>query len=1271
VTLDEHIKDPMVFLPELAKTSLPKDWLDLENVDSAVKERVAKEEEEQSGSGIRYLFHCHLSYLQIKRSCTEGPGGHLKQKYLSSILKVIGRNTSKVLMTVNSLTLRERHAIKRICRTNDDIWEILLGDNMLEAVDFLENAMPSNPKGKEYCCYLYKGLLQDILSKIEHAIRRITLDNIMLQEGHVLELVSLMAKKSKLGMTIIGLSNQMSSGRSWESGILGSIFSISMVLTPGRSKALFFTENPSSILISDFQTQELNASSSNKLLFNHLREIWMGLLKAGPASKHLALRWIGDCLKDNSLRSSELASMPGWEGQSNLASSGFLINLGAMLLDLCQPFCRDPHIKKLVQVNADYCQAKDGDVLEDPMACCSNGAGGKGLHMTGLETETGLVPQEGMEDEKDILLKEYGFISDIFFMTHKCLYIGLNQAHKELDRMNKELDTYRDMEKVVKEGGEVVLETTTVGQMGPVRAHVRISSVQQLNQLKDRVLTPYYCLRAAITDPKILDNLSTFSKATSMWLLHQCIGRICLNQNGNSLDLPDSPPPKLAFVPELIMHNINNYIRLARLPNPATPRDIPVLPVEFSEQVLSLLVVLMSSSWLKNPHLKAKLAKTLSLLLPHDKREDIYRSAALLQPDVDSPLLQPATAAPNTIFVNLPQKKELITAVLNVFVGIDVAEESMVFEQKFMYRYPINSILFHLFKLEEYREVVIEIADRTHKNMADQKPHLFLKFVNALVNDGTWLLDEALAAMEKIKQAVEEMNSEPWQNLPDQDKIQKRKDLEGAKKHATSLNVMSNDNLHMLKSLTKLTNQVFGHPDMVERMAVMLNYFLRSITDRKTRQQYVVKDAEQFFFHPKALIKYLCNIYYQLSTKEIFIKAIAADGRSYSPDLFKQTEVILKKVGTFDEVEKLKEMAAKVEKQFVNATITPPINDIPPEFLDPLMATLMREPVFLPSGNTVDRSTVARLMLETSQDPFNRQPFTLDMIKPNPKLQDKITKWLEEYENSGGSGMSTPSTADTDDDLVEAEVSEEVVNDVKFIQNPPVTASMSGQLLPRIRRDLLEICREAPDGIFVLPDEEDMTKIHVVITGPPDTPYEGGFFYFILHCPSNYPAGPPKATLLTTGSGRVRFNPNLYRNGKVCLSILGTWSGPGWSPALSLLSVLLSIQSLMNEKPYHNEPGLEKERNVGDSDRYNEIIRHETVRVAVIEALESPDKGMPEDLVDQIRGAAAATLKKHIETCEERSHLSGVKMQDPVMENKGIFQWQKLKQKLLDLRTQL
>lgn len=67
---------------------------------------------------------------------------------------------------------------------------------------------------------------------------------------------------------------------------------------------------------------------------------------------------------------------------------------------------------------------------------------------------------------------------------------------------------------------------------------------------------------------------------------------------------------------------------------------------------------------------------------------------------------------------------------------------------------------------------------------------------------------------------------------------------------------------------------------------------------------------------------------------------------------------------------------------------------------------------------------------------------------------------------------------------------------------------------------------------------------------------QGGCFEFDILLPADYPNRPPQVQFLTTGSGRIRFNPNLYNTGKVCLSLLGTWSGPGWdSKASTLLQV--------------------------------------------------------------------------------------------------------------------
>ncbi|XP_077391831.1 ubiquitin-conjugating enzyme E2 Z [Festucalex cinctus] len=215
----------------------------------------------------------------------------------------------------------------------------------------------------------------------------------------------------------------------------------------------------------------------------------------------------------------------------------------------------------------------------------------------------------------------------------------------------------------------------------------------------------------------------------------------------------------------------------------------------------------------------------------------------------------------------------------------------------------------------------------------------------------------------------------------------------------------------------------------------------------------------------------------------------------------------------------------------------------------------------------------------------------------------------------------------------------------------------------RIKRDIMSIYKEPPPGMFVVPDPQDMTKIHALITGPFDTPYEGGFFLFLFRCPPDYPIHPPRVKLITTGQNTVRFNPNFYRNGKVCLSILGTWTGPAWSPAQSISSVLISIQSLMTEKPYHNEPGFEQERHPGDSKNYNECIRHETMRVAVCDMLEGKVP-CPEALWSVMEKSFLEYYDFYEGVCKERLHLQGQNMKDPFGEKRGRFDYQRLQARL-------
>lgn len=164
----------------------------------------------------------------------------------------------------------------------------------------------------------------------------------------------------------------------------------------------------------------------------------------------------------------------------------------------------------------------------------------------------------------------------------------------------------------------------------------------------------------------------------------------------------------------------------------------------------------------------------------------------------------------------------------------------------------------------------------------------------------------------------------------------------------------------------------------------------------------------------------------------------------------------------------------------------------------------------------------------------------------------------------------------------------------------------------RLRREM-PLLNELPinynSSIFVRIDEDNVTKMKVLVTGPDDTPYDSGCFIFDVHTPSNYPSGHPK--MLFVNHGTKRFNPNLYACGKVCLSLLGTW-GDQWNSKTSTLSQLfISVQAqILVENPYFNEPGYEKYTGNQDkkkSEAYNDNIRVYTAQHAIYELLDYPD----------------------------------------------------------------
>jgi len=158
-----------------------------------------------------------------------------------------------------------------------------------------------------------------------------------------------------------------------------------------------------------------------------------------------------------------------------------------------------------------------------------------------------------------------------------------------------------------------------------------------------------------------------------------------------------------------------------------------------------------------------------------------------------------------------------------------------------------------------------------------------------------------------------------------------------------------------------------------------------------------------------------------------------------------------------------------------------------------------------------------------------------------------------------------------------------------------------------LKKDIPLLRSSLPAGIYVKAFEERLDMYSVMMRGPEKTPYQDFVFFFDVYLPPTYPSTAPKVHFhpprlvgktQASGSFGQRINPNLYDDGKVCLSLLGTWSGPGWQAGRSnMLQVVVSIQGLvMVEEPFYNEPGYAAGQKTGQY--YNES-RYYTENVVI------------------------------------------------------------------------
>mmetsp|Transcript_40144 Transcript_40144/g.29616 ORF Transcript_40144/g.29616 Transcript_40144/m.29616 type:complete len:168 (+) Transcript_40144:93-596(+) len=122
-----------------------------------------------------------------------------------------------------------------------------------------------------------------------------------------------------------------------------------------------------------------------------------------------------------------------------------------------------------------------------------------------------------------------------------------------------------------------------------------------------------------------------------------------------------------------------------------------------------------------------------------------------------------------------------------------------------------------------------------------------------------------------------------------------------------------------------------------------------------------------------------------------------------------------------------------------------------------------------------------------------------------------------------------------------------------------------------LRRQYMDLARNPPDGVSVgLGEDENIFTWELMIVGPADTLYEGGFFNAKLEFPSDFPNSPPVMTFTTP-----IWHPNVYDDGRVCISILHPpgedrfnqqeTSAERWRPILGVESIIISVISMLSD----------------------------------------------------------------------------------------------------------
>ncbi|XP_037003126.2 ubiquitin conjugation factor E4 A isoform X4 [Artibeus jamaicensis] len=932
-----------------------QDWLDMNNVEQAVFARLLLQDpgshlinmtssttvnlSADRDAGERHIFYYLYSCFQrAKEEITKVPENLLPFAVQCRNLTV--SDTRTVLLTPEMYVDQNIHE-----QLVDLMLEAIQGAYFEDVTEFLEEVIETLILDEEV--RTFPEVMIPVFDILLGRIKDLELCQIMLYA--YLDILLYFTRQKDMAKVFVEYiqPKDLSSGQMYQKTLLGVVLNISCLLkTPGVVENHGYFLNPSRSSPQEIKVQEANIHQFMAQFHEKIYQMLKNLLQLSPETKHCILSWLGNCLHANAGRTKIWANQMPEIFFQMYASDAFFLNLGAALLKLCQPFCK-PRSSRLLTFNPTYCALKELNDEERKI---------KNVHMRGLDKETCLIP--AVQEPK--FPQNYNLVTENLVLTEYTLYLGFHRLHDQMVKINQNLHrlqvAWRDAQQ----------------SSSPASDNLR--------EQFERLMTIYLSTKTAMTEPQMLQNCLNLQVSMAVLLVQLALG----NEGSQLIELTFPLPEgysSLAYVPEFFADNLGDFLIFLR----RFADDILETSADSLEHVLHFITIFTGSvERMKNPHLRAKLAEVLEAVMPHlDQTPNPLVSSVFHR---------------KRVFCNFPYAPHLAEALIKVFVDIEFTGDPHQFEQKFNYRRPMYPILRYMWETDTYRESIKDLADYASKNLEAMNPPLFLRFLNLLMNDAIFLLDEAIQYLSKIKIQQIEKDQGEWDSLTPEARREKEAGLQMFGQLARFHNIMSNETIGTLAFLTSEIKSLFVHPFLAERIISMLNYFLQHLVGPKMGAL-KVKDFSEFDFKPQQLVSDICTIYLNLGDEENFCATVPKDGRSYSPTLFAQTVRVLKKINKpgnmimafnnlAERIKSLADLQQQEEETYADAC---------DEFLDPIMSTLMSDPVVLPSSRvTVDRSTIARHLLSDQTDPFNRSPLTMDQIRPNTELKEKIQQWLAE-----------------------------------------------------------------------------------------------------------------------------------------------------------------------------------------------------------------------------------------------------------------------------------